>query len=737
MPHSDPQRLTDGTTRQRRRVIVLLIALNVAVGLLLTWLVYSVLQASKSHYIQQADTLAERIVTIAQVGIASELERIDAVIRTTEAELSRLLRDERHADQFAAILASNRALIPEVEALRLSDDSGTVRWGNDLPSSNFPSIADRDNFRLALRDPSERTFVTGPLRSRVSGHWVVVFTRAIRVAGQFKGVLYASVPVTHFQGLLEQYDLTDQDAVTLRNTDLVLVARRAPGSSVQGEVGARKVSARLEAAVASEPLGGAFMSTVAVDGIERITAYRKVSGWPYIVFVGVSRARFLLPWTDQAWRVSMLAALAWMLVAGASVAVYRASVREGAAMRSLAGQARRIQALLRISGDGIHIVDRGGHLVELSDSFAEMLRSSRERLLGRHISGWDVNQDQAMIKAWLAQVKDGDRQRVDVQHRRDDGTIIDVELNMRTAEIGGELLVFSSGRDVTETRRLAREQAAILESDLVGMAKLEDHVVIWRNRAFERIFGYGHGELQGQSTVALYESGKAFHLIADDLHRVFDTGAQYRAQIRMRRKHGEEALWIDLTATGLGEAVTLLMVADITAMKNAHERMAHVAFHDGSTKLPNRLLLADRLEQALNIAEREGSRVAVCYLDLDGFKAVNDTFGHDAGDAVLVAVAGRLQAAIRPSDTVARIGGDEFVLILRSIVSDEWRRVLERIVQVVAEPFPLPGGALANLGVTLGVALSGGSGKSAEQLLSQADHLMLAGKRTKKGGIYL
>jgi diguanylate cyclase (GGDEF)-like protein/PAS domain S-box-containing protein len=348
-----------------------------------------------------------------------------------------------------------------------------------------------------------------------------------------------------------------------------------------------------------------------------------------------------------------------------------------------------------------------------------------------------VNQDETKISAWLAKVKDGDKQTVDVQHRRDDGTVIEVELRLRIAEIAGELLVFGSGRDVTEVRELSREQNAMLENDLVAMAKVEGRVIKWRNQAMERMFGYAPGELDGQSTRVLYESDEVFRQVGEGMYPVVRGGAQYRAQVRMRRKHGE-ILWIDLSAARLSDSVTLLMAVDITAMKEAHEHMVHVAFHDGLTKLPNRLLLADRLEQALGVAQREGSQVAVCFMDLDGFKAVNDRLGHDAGDALLVEVARRLRANIRPSDTAARLGGDEFVLVLRSIQGDGWRRVLERVVQALAEPVTLPDGTAATVGTTFGVALSGRSEtETPDELLDRADHLMLAGKRAGKGGIHV
>lgn len=738
MPLTDPQHFADRAVQRRRRTVRLLVASNLAVGLLLAVLVYSVLTASRDSYGRQARDVAEGMAAIAQSGVASELDQVDAVIRATESELLRLMSASRADDATVQqVLQSNYKLLKGVEAFRMADAAGYVRWGTELPEGAPTSVADREYFKVGMQHRSDETLVAGPLKSRVSGNWVIGFMRPLRIEGRFRGLLYISVGAEYFGKLFERYDLADQDAITLRNKQLELIARRAPGSSTQGEVGSTSVSDSLRAAVTARPANGNFVSKVALDGIERTTAYRKVDRWPFTVYAGIGHTRFFTPWSQQAWTVSLLAALAWGLVVAASLAIYRASAREWRAIQASLEQVRRTQTLLRVAGDGIHIIDHTGRLVEMSDSFAEMLRSSRESLLGRHVWSWDVNQDEARITAWLAKVKDGDKQTVDVQHRRDDGTIIDVELHLRVAEIGGKLLVFGSGRDVTDVRMLAREQEAMLESDLIAMFKVEDRQIKWRNRAMERIFGYAPGELEGKPTRVLYPDEETWRRVGVELYPALRQGHQYRSQLRMRRKHGE-IIWVDLSATKLTEDCTLLMAVDITAMKEAHEHMVHVAFHDPLTKLPNRLLLADRLEQALAAAEREGAQVAVCFMDLDGFKAVNDQLGHDAGDDLLVEVARRLRAHIRPTDTAARLGGDEFVLVLRSIRDDEWRRVLERVVQALAEPVTLPDGTVAKVGTTFGVALSGASPDATpDGLIDRADHLMLAGKRAGKGGIHV
>lgn len=170
---------------------------------------------------------------------------------------------------------------------------------------------------------------------------------------------------------------------------------------------------------------------------------------------------------------------------------------------------------------------------------------------------------------------------------------------------------------------------------------------------------------------------------------------------------------------------------DVTERKLAEEALAHLALHDPLTNLPNRRLLWDRLEHALSRAERDGTTVEVLYLDLEGFKAVNDEFGHEAGDRLLVEVAGRLKGCLRGSDTAARLGGDEFVVVLeRSGDEGEALSLSERIASALKEPF-LVGGTERTLAASIGVASSSPPHERPEDLLRSADLAMYRAKGRK------
>ena len=168
---------------------------------------------------------------------------------------------------------------------------------------------------------------------------------------------------------------------------------------------------------------------------------------------------------------------------------------------------------------------------------------------------------------------------------------------------------------------------------------------------------------------------------------------------------------------------------DITHIKAHQKELEHIAHHDALTGLPNRLLLADRMQQAMAHSQRRGTHLAVVYLDLDGFKAVNDTFGHDTGDTLLIELVARIQSALRQGDTLARLGGDEFVAVLGDLEHKaDAIPVLERLLEAASTPLDIRGQNL-KVSASLGVSFYPQDGVDADMLLRQADHAMYLAKQ--------
>ncbi len=275
-------------------------------------------------------------------------------------------------------------------------------------------------------------------------------------------------------------------------------------------------------------------------------------------------------------------------------------------------------------------------------------------------------------------------------------------------------------------QRVNREQEAMLDSELVGITRLKNRVGVWNNRALGRMFGHEAGELDGRPSRQLYRDDESYAALGAAAYPMLAQRGHYRTQLLMRHKSGRP-IWVDMSGARLSResGESMWMMLDITPMKLQQERIERAAAHDALTDLPNRALLMDRLRQAIPLSQRMNTQLAVCFIDLDGFKAVNDSLGHAAGDALLQVLAQRLQQCVRGNDTVARLGGDEFVLVLTQLHSrDECDAVIARVQAAVREPIAVGADRTVSVGLSIGVALCPEHAAEAEQLLKLADEAM-------------
>jgi len=271
-------------------------------------------------------------------------------------------------------------------------------------------------------------------------------------------------------------------------------------------------------------------------------------------------------------------------------------------------------------------------------------------------------------------------------------------------------------------------QEAILIADAANR-------IIDVNPAFEHVTGYSREEALGRDPRFL-SSGRHSREFHAAMWESIKKNDAWRGEIWNRRKNGEvhaELLSISAIRGEDGSVQRYVGVfSDITHFKANEAALSRVAYYDALTGIPNRVLLADRMKLALTRAEREQSVVAVCYLDLDGFKPINDAHGHDAGDQVLIEVAQRVSAIIRADDTVARLGGDEFVVLLLDLEqADACRSTLERLIAAICQPFTVKGQPIS-LGMSIGVSFFPLDERNPDRLLRLADAAMYRAKQRGK-----
>lgn len=259
--------------------------------------------------------------------------------------------------------------------------------------------------------------------------------------------------------------------------------------------------------------------------------------------------------------------------------------------------------------------------------------------------------------------------------------------------------------------------------------------IIWANQAFSRLSGYPLDEVLGH-TPALLKSGMQSASFYAELWRTILAGKVWRGLIVDRRKDGT-LYTADETITPLvdGQGVMTHFIAiqqDIPLRKEENERDHYLAYHDVLTGLPNRALFLDLQRQAMCRTQHMHRILALLFLDLDNFKPVNDTFGHIIGDRLLLAVAERLSAAIRKSDTVARFGGDEFAILLPDLLDTRAAVTLARkLIATIARPFVIAEQKI-HVAVSIGIAIYPADAEEPEELIRKADQAMYLVKR--RGG---
>jgi diguanylate cyclase (GGDEF)-like protein/PAS domain S-box-containing protein len=391
---------------------------------------------------------------------------------------------------------------------------------------------------------------------------------------------------------------------------------------------------------------------------------------------------------------------------------------------------------------------RDGLVLDVSESGAKAWGSPRQKLIGRTSLPEDIGfwLDAEQRSRWVEALKrDGKVSGFEMQLRREDGTRGTALMYSAVVEIDGEQCVISNIHDITE-RRAAEEALRKSEAkfsaifsmtpDPMALTRLADGVVIEVSRSFKEYFSKSPGEVAGRSTLP-----GDLNIWSDAEHRrlwkerIEQDGEVLDFETSMRRKDGSLAtVLISGKAMDIeGERCVISGIHDITERKQHAEHLAQIAHHDPLTGLANRLLLGDRLDQAIAQNRRAGTRIAVCYLDLDGFKEVNDRFGHPAGDQVLVEVANRLVACVRGGDTVARLGGDEFIVLLSGLADDEeCRMALDRLLQAVSAPHATGGSEHPGVSASIGVTVFPTDHVDPDTLVRHADHAMYAAKQAGK-----
>jgi diguanylate cyclase (GGDEF)-like protein/PAS domain S-box-containing protein len=390
---------------------------------------------------------------------------------------------------------------------------------------------------------------------------------------------------------------------------------------------------------------------------------------------------------------------------------------------------------------GYLTLTRNGLIVEANLTGAALLGVDRKKLLMRRFAGFILPQDGDRWYHHFQEVLHSDGLRsCELGLKHADGSDFYARLDCLHSENKGESTVRITIADITEKKRAEEDLriAAIAFESQEGMIVTDANSVILRiNKAFTQLTGYTESEAVGK-TPAMLKSGHQDEAFYQKMWGTLKQQNYWQGEMWDKRKDGNTyPTWMTITSVPSPDGITTHYVGtfyDITKNKEAEAEINQLAYYDPLTQLPNRRLLYDRMAQALAGCKRNKHFGAILFLDLDNFKTLNDTHGHDVGDLLLIEVARRMSDVMRAGDTIARLGGDEFVLLLENLSEDvleaaiQARMVGDKMLEATALPYLLRKVEFSCT-TSIGISMFGNQEQSVDDLFKQADLAMYQAKK--------
>jgi diguanylate cyclase (GGDEF)-like protein/PAS domain S-box-containing protein len=532
-----------------------------------------------------------------------------------------------------------------------------------------------------------------------------------------------------------------------------------------------------------------FVTAMGPNGIMRMNAVLPVEGVDWRVVVGVpedsAMAASRSVRTNSGWILSILTllvlALAWRLGSGILKPI-KALAQTASAVASGDGRARaplsgppelaavaaqfnrmldlrdavedtvregqaRYRSLVEWSPMGICVYAKGKLLYANPAAVTMMGAQSASELIGRTMIDL-VHPDHrhmAFHRAHLALMEGSPIARAQEKLLTQDGRTIDVDIQGSRIQYQGETAIQINVQDVTQRHQSEKRLqllATVFSHAREGIVITNTQgEIVEVNDTFTEITGYTREEALGEKPHNLLASSRNSESFYAQRSAALETKGYWIGEVWSRRKNGEvfaEILTISAVKDADGAVQNYVaLFTDITQQKEHQRQLEHIAHYDTLTGLPNRVLLADRLQSAMANCQRQVASLAVAFLDLDGFKSVNDRYGHRTGDEFLVVLSQRMKEALRDEDTLSRIGGDEFVVVMSNLQGpQDYEPVLQRLLQAAAAPVVI-GQLSLQVSTSIGVTLYPQDGSDADVLLRHADQAMYVAKQSGKNRFHL
>ena len=707
------------------------------------------------------------LVKSLELMFEGQIDTINVALLAVSNEMGQnIYRNKASIGQINAYLDLIRARLPNTDLMRATNEQGDIVYGQGSPFQQA-SIADRDYFQQLRDYPNLGLVIVHPLIGKLDQKARWPFARRInKPDGSFGGVVYASMQVADIIGMFNHVRKSSSSVIDLRDQDLGLIARQVNGAN-SIPLGDKTVSARFREAIKVNPVEGTYTVSAdqSLDGITRIFSYRVNPKYRFLITDGIDQDAELASWYWGMWfTCGVLLAFAlgifylmrcinkgWLRQERDIALQYEADLK-------IAESEERFHKLVNDNKAVILQIDaENGCIIDANKAACEFYGYSKSEFFTKNITDLNQLSRKQSTTMYHTAAKEG-RNYFIIPHHLASREIRTVEVYSTPVNIQGKSILILIIHDITERmvaeKALANQHAnlkALLETASDGIHILDTSgKLIQYSHSFATMLGYTEEEVQDLN-VGDWDVQIPKDELVDMISKIIQNPKVFQTQ---HRKKDGSIIDVEINAKGVvidGKQYCYASSRDITERKHLEEQISHMAYYDVLTELPNRRLLKDRLGQAVASKKRSGHYGALLFIDLDNFKPLNDLHGHEAGDLLLIEVGKRIKDCVREMDTVARIGGDEFVALIGQLDGDEAKSIdqakmiAEKIRLALARPYSITikqsKGKQSTIShhctASIGVAVFSGKAGDTEVILSIADVAMYEAKEAGRNRVRL
>ena len=737
--------------------VILIIALLVSVSLLY------LRQQAESRMIANSQILVKSL----ELMFVGQIETINVALLAVSKEMGQeIYHNKATIGQINTYLDLIRSGLPHADLIRATNAQGDILYGQDSPFRPM-NIADRDYFQQLRDNPNLGMLIVHPLIGKLDlkARWPFAM-RINKPDGSFGGVVFVSMQIDEIINMFGQVRKSSSSVIALRGQDMGLIARQANGDNSIA-TGDKKLSVQFREAFKANPVEGTYAvsSDQSIDGVSRIMSYRVNPKYHFLISDGIDQDIELAAWYRWVWISSgatLVIALGILLFLNLINKSWQREehdiAKQNEADLKVAESEERFHKLVEDNKEVILQIDaENGHILDANEAACQFYGYSKTEFYTKNITALNQLSPDQVAAMYLTAARE-ERNDFIFPHRLASGEIRTVEVKSTPVKLLGKTVLISIIHDITERKKAEKALAsqlanlkALLETASDGIHILDSTGKLTQySHSFATMLGYTEEEIQGLN-VRDWDAQIPQEQLVDVIQKLIQNPEVFQTQ---HRKKDGSIIDVEINAKGVvveGKHYLYASARDITERKHLEEQISHMAYYDALTELPNRRLLKDRLGQAIASKKRSGHYGALMFIDLDNFKPLNDLHGHEAGDFLLIEVGKRIKDCVREMDTVARIGGDEFVALIGQLEGDEpksinqAKMIADKIRLALAQPYSITivQGRKTQPTInhhctaSIGVAVFSGKATDPEVILSMADVAMYEAKEAGRNRVRL